>query len=390
VNDDREARMARKMVNYAVDRAATEMAVTAANKYIDPAALLSQRSRLKPLAPRIATEEEVPSRLSDQDAFARALAYSVVVPGSSTRQSNRQAPISQVVNDDREARMARKIVNYAVDRAATEMAVTAANKYIDPEALLSQRSRLKPPAPRIAKEEDINDFGVDLDLYDRIMRRNDDTERLLQETTGRNTAFQRALQAKFANTRQEEDVEEGVDAFLDDVIKDAASGSGLVGGVLRRLRGMGFFDGFDSLSYNIHGTPIDNKKDLADAKAAYAARGGTFDGRTDFRVLMDAMKTIKKPTGGAMGGSVVLSGVPSPITGSGKYTLHAVTFPDKDWKSSSSLRWLRSNGIKPIKKADRQGSLFRYRIVDPKGFNDYYTSELMSRGRKINLVYGSP
>jgi hypothetical protein len=391
VNDDREARMARKMVNYAVDRAATEMAVTAANKYIDPAALLSQRSRLKPLAPRIATEEDiVPSRLSDQDAFARALAYSVVVPGSSTRQSNRQAPISQVVNDDREARMARKIVNYAVDRAATEMAVTAANKYIDPAALLSQRSRLKPPAPRIAKEEDINDFGVDLDLYDRIMRRNDDTERLLQETTGRNTAFQRALQAKFANTRQEEDVEEGVDAFLDDVIKDAASGSGLVGGVLRRLRGMGFFDGFDSLSYNIHGTPIDNKKDLADAKAAYAARGGTFDGRTDFRVLMDAMKTIKKPTGGAMGGSVVLSGVPSPITGSGKYTLHAVTFPDKDWKSSSSLRWLRSNGIKPIKKADRQGSLFRYRIVDPKGFNDYYTSELMSRGRKINLVYGSP
>ena len=89
-----------------------------------------------------------------------------------------------------------------------------------------------------------------------------------------------------------------------------------------------------------------------------------------------------------MGGSVVLSG--SPLIGSGKYTLQAVTFPDTDWKSSSSLRWLRSNGIKPIKKADRQGSLFRYRIVDPKGFKDYYTSELMSRGRKINLVYGSP
>ena len=275
-----------------------------------------------------------PGRISNQDAFNRALAYSVVVPGSSTRQNNRQAPISQVVNDDREARMARKMVNYAIDRAATEMAVTAANKYIDPAALLAQRSRLKPLAPRVVTEEE-----------------------------------------------QEEDVKEGVDEVLDDVIKDAVSGSGLVGGVLRRLRGMGYFNTMDITPTRVYGTPMDNKKLLADAKAAYAARGGTFDGRTDFRVLMDAMKTIKKPTGGAMGGAIM---------GGGKYTLQAVTFPDTDWKSSSSLRWLRSNGIKPIKKADRQGSLFRYRIVDPKGFKDYYTSELMSRGRKINLVYGSP
>jgi hypothetical protein len=316
-----------------------------------------------------------PGRISNQDAFNRALAYSVVVPGSSTRQNNRQAPISHVVNDDREARMARKMVNYAVDRAATEMAVTAANKYIDPAALLSQRSRLKPPAPRIATEEDIDR------LADTVF----------------DTALQRALQAKFANTRQEEDTGD-FDTDLADRIRrrnedterllQETTGSGLVGGVLRRLRGMGFFDGFDSLSYNIHGTPDDNKKDLAEAKAAYAARGGTFDGRTDFRVLMDAMKTLPRRQGGSMGGSVVLSG--SPLIGSGKYTLQAVTFPDTDWKSSSSLRWLRSNGIKPIKKADRQGSLFRYRIVDPKGFKDYYTSELMSRGRKINLVYGSP
>ena len=121
-------------------------------------------------------------------------------------------------------------------------------------------------------------------------------------------------------------------------------------------KGSGFFNGLDSVLNPVHGTPMDNKKDLADAKAAYAARG---------------------------------SGVPTLMTGCGKYTLQAVTFPESDWKSSSSLRWLRSNGIKPIKKADRQGSLFRYRIVDPKGFNDYYTSELTSRGRKINLVYGS-
>ena len=152
------------------------------------------------------------------------------------------------------------------------------------------------------------------------------------------------------------------------------------------------------------------------------AMGGRMnDDRTDWRVLMDTMKTIKRapgdPTGSGYfnsldnvlnpmptvhpidsrkllkdmkGGRVVLAGVSTPMSGCGKYTLQAVTFPDTDWKSSSSLRWLRSNGIKPIKKADRQGSLFRYRIVDPKGFKDYYTSELVSRGRKINLVYGSP
>ena len=76
--------------------------------------------------------------------------------------------------------------------------------------------------------------------------------------------------------------------------------------------------------------------------------------------------------------------------GGGQYTLQAITFPDTDWKTSSSLRWLRSNGIKPIKKADHTGSLYRYRIADPKGFTKYYTSELMSRGRKINMVYGKP
>jgi len=87
-----------------------------------------------------------------------------------------------------------------------------------------------------------------------------------------------------------------------------------------------------------------------------------------------------RPDGKGLGGRM----------GGGQYTLQAITFPDTDWKTSSSLRWLRSNGIKPIKKADHTGSLYRYRIVDPKGFTKYYTSELMSRGRKINMVYGKP
>lgn len=219
-------------------------------------------------------------------------------------------------------------------------------------------------------------------------------------------------------------------AFRAEVDPDLAGGSRdrhFVGGVLRRLRGMGFFDGFDSLSYNIHGTPDDNKKDLADAKAAYAARGGamggTFDGRTDFRVLMDAMKNIrtgsgffdrdgldnilypmpkamdnkqlladakaKAARGGATGGGrVVLSGVPAP-TGGGAPVLYEIQFPVKDWKTSSSLRWLRSNGIKPMKKATQSGSVYKYTIASSKGLKEPYTSNLNSRGRMIHMMYGN-
>jgi hypothetical protein len=205
----------------------------------------------------------------------------------------------------------------------------------------------------------------------------------------------------------------GPDAPVDDADEDwetspyPYSGRGLVGGrrsfaggVLRRLRGMGYFDGYDSLMYNIHGKPDDNKKDLADAKAAYAARGGRMnDDRTDFRVLMDAMKNVRKPTGGAMGGSIVLSGVPTPMTGgypigvgadSDDYKLHFVAFPDDKWTTSSSLRWIRSNGIVPIKKAMHIPEYYKYQILPPSDNKDYMTHELVSRGRKILLGYARP
>lgn len=231
------------------------------------------------------------------------------------------------------------------------------------QVLREQRGRLKPPAPRIATEEDI----------DR-----------LADTTF-NTALQRALQAKFANTRQEEDAD-GVDAFLDDVIADSASGRGLVGGgrpnrrfvggVLRRLHGMGFFDrdGLDNILYPMP-KAMDNKQLLADAKAAYAAKGG------------------------AMGGSVVLAGVPTPMTGgypigvgadSDEYKLHYVAFPDDKWTTSSSLRWIRSNGIVPIKKAMHIPEYYKYQIMPPSDNKDYIGHELVSRGRKILLGYARP
>jgi hypothetical protein len=259
------------------------------------------------------------------------------------------------------------------------------------QVLREQRGRLKPPAPRIATEEDIGR------LSDTVF----------------DTALQRALQAKFANTRQDEDSDDfDVDPNLADRIRrrnedterllQETTGSGLVGGsrdrhfiggVLRRLRGMGFFDrdGLDNILYPMP-KAMDNKQLLADAKAAYAAKGGamggTFDGRTDFRVLMDAMKNIPRHQGGAMGGGrVFLSGVSAP-TGGGAPVLYEITFPVQDWKTSSSLRWLRSNGIKPMKKATQSGSVYKYTIASSKGLKDPYTSDLISRGRKIHMVYG--
>ena len=190
-----------------------------------------------------------------------------------------------------------------------------------------------------------------------------------------------------------------VEAYGEGLVGGRRGRRSFTGGVLSRLRGMGYFDGFDSLMYNIHGTPDDNKKDLADAKAAYAARGGAMGGRmnddrTDFRVLMDAMKTIRKPNGGAMGGSIVLSGVPTPMRGSGadadEYKLHYVAFPDDKWTTSSSLRWIRSNGIVPIKKAMHIPEYYKYQILPPSDNKDYMGHELVSRGRKILLGYARP
>lgn len=200
---------------------------------------------------------------------------------------------------------------------------------------------------------------------------------------------------------------EGQQSRISDFSGEGLVGGGFVGGVIRRLRGMGFFDrdGLDNILYPMP-KALDNKQLLADAKAAYAAKGGamggTFDGRTDFRVLMDAMKTVPRIKGGAMGGGrVFLSGVSAPtgMTGgypigvgadSDEYKLHYVAFPDDKWTTSSSLRWLRSNGIVPRKKAMHIPEYYKYQILPPSDNKDYMGHELVSRGRKILLGYARP
>jgi hypothetical protein len=118
---------------------------------------------------------------------------------------------------------------------------------------------------------------------------------------------------------------------------------------------------------------MDNKKLLADAKAAYAAKGG--------RVVLSGVPTPRRMTGGY------------PIgvgADSDEYKLHYVAFPDDKWTTSSSLRWLRSNGIVPIKKAMHIPEYYKYQILPPSDNKDYIGHELVSRGRKVILGYARP
>jgi hypothetical protein len=70
------------------------------------------------------------------------------------------------------------------------------------------------------------------------------------------------------------------------------------------------------------------------------------------------------------------------------YVLQSVSFPASQWKTTASIRWLRSNGIAPMKKSHKVGRNYIYTVASPKLFSKYYTSDLMSRGRKIELIYG--
>ena len=145
-------------------------------------------------------------------------------------------------------------------------------------------------------------------------------------------------------------------------------------------KGSGFFNGLDSVLNPVHGTPMDNKKDLADAKAAYAARGGAMGGGRVF------LSGVSAPTGRRMTG-----GYPIGVgADSDEYKLHYVAFPDDKWTTSSSLRWLRSNGIVPIKKAMHIPEYYKYQILPPSDNKDYIGHELVSRGRKVILGYARP
>ena len=142
--------------------------------------------------------------------------------------------------------------------------------------------------------------------------------------------------------------------------------------------GSGYFNSLDNFLNPVHGTPMDNKKLLADAKAAYSVKGGAMGGGRVF------LSGVSAPTG-MTGGYPIGVGADSD-----EYKLHYVAFADDQWTTSSSLRWLRSNGIVPIKKAIHIPEYYKYQILPPSDNKDYIGHDLVSRGRKIKLGYARP
>jgi len=65
--------------------------------------------------------------------------------------------------------------------------------------------------------------------------------------------------------------------------------------------------------------------------------------------------------------------------------IQAVLFPKAMWSIAKSKKWLKDNLIKPIKSARETVNFYRYRVRDPKLFNEFITKKL---NNGVELVIG--
>jgi hypothetical protein len=125
-------------------------------------------------------------------------------------------------------------------------------------------------------------------------------------------------------------------------------------------RGAGYFNSLDNfLNPMPHVNPIDSMQILRDLKAKQA-RGEPLDGSG--------------------------LGVPKKR---GDYKLASAEFSDKVWNSASSLRWVRSAGLRPLKRAVHAKGKFVYHLADMSKFSKFDQQlATLKNGRKIVLIYG--
>jgi hypothetical protein len=125
-------------------------------------------------------------------------------------------------------------------------------------------------------------------------------------------------------------------------------------------RGSGFFDrdGMDEILYPMPKT-VDSMQILRDLKAKQA-RGEPLDG--------SGLGVQKKR---------------------GDYKLASAEFSDKVWNSASSLRWIRSAGLRPLKRAVHEKGKLIYHMTDMSKLSKLDPQvATLKNGRKIVLVYG--
>jgi hypothetical protein len=78
------------------------------------------------------------------------------------------------------------------------------------------------------------------------------------------------------------------------------------------------------------------------------------------------------------------------VNGSGLQHVTAATFPSSKWTTASSLRWLRSNGLHPIRKSTKINGSYSYALQSPAGYSSFNSVKMSHKNKDFTIVYGTP
>ena len=83
------------------------------------------------------------------------------------------------------------------------------------------------------------------------------------------------------------------------------------------------------------------------------------------------------------------SNPPEP-RGAGLQHVTAATFPASKWTTASSLRWLRSNGLHPIRKSTKINGAYSYALQSPVSYSSFNSVNMSHKNKDFTIVYGTP
>jgi len=78
------------------------------------------------------------------------------------------------------------------------------------------------------------------------------------------------------------------------------------------------------------------------------------------------------------------------VNGTGLQHVTAATFPSSKWTTASSLRWLRSNGLHPIRKSTKINGAYSYALQSPVGYSSFNSVKMSHKNKDFTIVYGTP
>jgi hypothetical protein len=78
------------------------------------------------------------------------------------------------------------------------------------------------------------------------------------------------------------------------------------------------------------------------------------------------------------------------VNGNGLQHVTAATFPSSKWTTASSLRWLRSNGLHPIRKSTKINGAYSYALQSPAGYSSFNSVKMSHKNKDFTIVYGTP